>query len=204
MADLPHLTDDQWNELLERLTYYALSKFRKYGWRRGNPQKVEWAGPDGTSPEDLALAAVTSVVEGRRAYDSDTYPDFREFLRSVIDSQISHLAEKARSRRTDRIPIARDGETGELAEVDICGDEPDPADTCMNRELLDSVRGVFAARIEEDPLLVQILQCMEAEITKPAEVAAVLGTDVKSIYNAQKRFQRMIDQAFPEERERQS
>ncbi len=156
------------------------------------------------SPEDLALAAVASVVEDRRAYDSDTYPDFREFLRSVIDSQISHLAEKAKGQRTNRIPVTRDVETGELVEVDIPGDEPDPADICMNRDLLDSVRGVFAAKTEEDPLLVQIFQCMEAEITKPAEIAAVLGIDVKSIYNAQKRFQRMLDQAFPEEKERQS
>ena len=193
-------TENEWNEITERLTLHALCKFRKYGWKRGDPSKVEWAGPDGTSPKDLALTAITKVVEGKWTYDPQRHLDFLDFLRSRVDSLISHLAEKAKCRRTGRMPVTFDPETNDFVEVEIPGTGPDPAETCMNRDVINCIKEVVAA--ERDQLMAQILECMEAEITKPETMAELLGVDVKSIYNAQKRFRRKLNQAFPNEKER--
>lgn len=199
MTDIPTLKNDEWDELLERLTYYALGKFRKCGWRRGNPQKVEWAGPGGTGPGDVALEAITSVIEGKRTYNRGKHGDFGNFLRSVVDSLVSHMAEKAKQRRTGRMPVSQNADTGELVEVDLPGREPDPADVCVTRDTIEVAKKAVAADAQEDPLAMQVLECMEADITKPAEMAEALGVDIKDINNAQKRLRRKLDQAFADE-----
>ena len=203
MPDIPTLTDNQWTELLERLTHYALGKFRKCGWWRGDLRKLEWAGPDGASPDDVALEAITSVIEGKRSYSPGKHGDFQNFLRSVVDSLVSHMVEKAKQRRTGRMPVTQDTDTGEYVEVETCSKESDPADVCMSREAIEVAKEVVVAHAEEDPLAMQVLECMEADITKPAEMAEALGVDIKDINNAQKRLRRKLDQVFVGEGEKE-
>lgn len=203
MTTVPKLRDDEWDELLERLTHYALGKFRKCGWRRGDPSKVDWAGPGGTGPDDVALEALTSIIEGKRKYDPEKHGEFTNFLRSVVDSLVSHLAEKAKKHRTGRMPVAQSADTGELVEIALPGGDPDPAEVCATRDVIEVAKQVVAADVEDDPLAVQILECMEADITKPAEMAEALGVDIKDINNAQKRLRRKLDQAFAREVEKE-
>ena len=203
VTDIQALKEDDWSELLERLTHYALGKYQKYGWRRGNPRKTEWAGPDGTGPEDIALEALTLVIEGKRQYDPNRHGEFIHFLRSVVDSLVSHLSEKANQRKTGRMPVAQSSDTGDMVEVDLPGKEPDPADVCISRNTIDVVKNVVGATAREDPLAIKILECIEVDITKPAEMTEVLGVDLKEINNAQKRLRRKIDKAFMVEAEKE-
>lgn len=203
MADIPALTDDEWSELLERLAYHAARKFQKCGWRRGHRTKCEWAAPGGSSPQDVALEAIVSTISGDRTYNRDRYPDFAEFLRSVVDSMISHMVEKANLQRTGRIPVVRDAESQETVEVDLPGDAPDPSDVVVSREVIELARAAIEADAEKDPLVLQMFECLEADITKPAEIAEFLDVDVKKVYSAQKRLRRKLDRAFARDRERE-
>ncbi len=203
MPEVPNFTDDQWAELLDRLTHHALGKYRKCGWNRHGRGKLEWAGPDGASPEDVAQEAVNLVLGGQRKYDSATQPDFAKYMRSVVDSLISHTAEKAVGRRTGRIPLRTDGETGEMVEVEFPGAEPDPVEVCIADEVMELARDVVLRDAADDPLVQRLFECFEAGITKPAEVAECLEVDVREVNNAQKRFRRKLDQAFSGGKERQ-
>ena len=202
MTEIPDLTDEQWSELLERLTLQALWKYRKYGWTRRHQDKREWAGPDGTSPEDVALEAVSLVMSGQRKYNKKTHPDFTKYMRSVVDSLVSHLAEKATSRKTGRIPLRTDGDTGDMVEVEFQGTDLDPADVCIAREVMELTREVVLVDAKDDPLVLQLFECLEAGITKRAEIAEYLEIDVGEVDKAQKRFRRKLDRRFAGGKER--
>ncbi len=201
MTEIPKLTDGQWAELLERLTYRAVQKFRKYNWRRGDPKKFEWAGPDGTSPEDLALEAITSVIQGVRKYHAEKYQDFYGFLCSVVDSKVFHMAAKASRQPTQRMPVMTDAGSQELIEVELPGNDPDPADVCVNREVVELARAVVEADAEKDPLVLEIFECLEAGFTMPSEMAEALDVKVIEINKAKKRLRRKLNRAFAGEQE---
>lgn len=203
MSGIPNLTDEQWAELLERLTHRALRKYRRCGWGRGNRNKCEWAGPGGTTPEDIALEAVSLVMSGQRRYDAHAHPDFLNYMRSVVDSLVSHLAEKAAGRKTSRMPLRPNSDTGDMVEVEFQGTDPDPADVCVAREVMELTREVVSADADGDPLVTELFECFEAGITKRADVAEYLEVDVSEVDNAQKRFRRKLDQRFAVDKERQ-
>ena len=53
----------------------------------------------------IAHEAVSLVMSGQRKCEADAYPDFLNYMRSVVDSLVSHLAEKAAGRKTGRMPL---------------------------------------------------------------------------------------------------
>ncbi len=203
MDNVPNLTDDQWAELLERLTHRALRKYRRQGWRRGDHRRNEWAAPDGTSPEDVALEAISLVMSGQREYNASTQPDFSKFMRSVVDSLVYHMGKKAHRRKTTRIPVRSDAESGEMVEIEFQGSEPDPLDECLAYDVMEQTREIVMAEADEDPFVLRLFECLEAGITKRVEIAEYLEIDAGEVDKAQKRFRRKLDRRFSAEKERQ-
>ena len=70
---LPTLTDEEWNALSIRLTLYAEGKMLRVYWH-GVPPKRGVAAPGGSSAEDVAIEAITSVLEGRRQWPTGIEP----------------------------------------------------------------------------------------------------------------------------------
>lgn len=195
MSYINKLTEDQLAELLERLTLHATWRFQKYGWL-GNSPKFERAGPGGSSPQDIALGAILSVIDGTRNYDPELHPDFLKFLRSVVDSRINHLANSAELRLVRRMPTTLDNESEEPIEVNFSDNQSDPAQTCMAREVVNKAKAAVEVEAQKDPLVLQIFECLEAGIIKPSEMAEVLEVNVKEVNNAQKRLRRKLDRAL--------
>ena len=94
------------------------------------------------------------------------------------------------------MPIQRDADSETVVEIDVAGNDPDPAQVCMDREIIELIKTAVAAEAEANPLTVRILECYDAEIEKPAEIAQLLEVDVKEIYNARKRLQRRAHRAL--------
>jgi len=187
VVDLPEFTDDQWTELLERLTYYCVGKFRKLGWWTGR-NMARRAGPKGVTPRDIAFEAIEDVIEGRRRYEPAKHPDFREFLRSVVDSKVYHLARSAEARHRRPMPVRPDDKSGEPVEIEVPGDAPNPAEVCVNRDVIETIRGSVVAAAASDPLVNQLFECLESGYTKPADISELLEVDVAEIYKAKKRL----------------
>jgi len=185
MTELPKLTNEEWQECLERLTLHAAKKFRFLGW-------TGRLGPRGKEPQDVAYEAINKVLTGKRQYNKDVYPDFMNFLQSIVDSLIYHLSKSFESKRFRPIPVTTT-EQGDSEEVEFAGREPNPARISIHKDIAERVKGILAKEFKDDVVVNGILECFEADITKPAEIADLLEKDVKDIYNAQKRLQRVIE-----------
>lgn len=189
-ARLPERSADEWRELVERLTLHADNRLRCRTWR-GDRLADGDGVPGGFRAEDFAQEAVLDVLQGRRAYDPVTRPDFLAFLCDVVDSKISHLSMSKENRVTRRVSSANDDDS----ELQVSDGRTEPATTLCNEEDLARLRGEVRAELDLDPIASRIVTCCEDGMKRPAEIADVLGIDVKDVYNGNKRLTRIFEQA---------
>ena len=100
MADLPELTEQDWQRLLNRLTVHAQRQYMRLGWFSNG----RYRSPQGQGPEDVATEAITRTIEGRRTYDEKKCPDFYYFLKRCVDSIISHLIDSKEAKKRKSMP----------------------------------------------------------------------------------------------------
>jgi DNA-directed RNA polymerase specialized sigma24 family protein len=192
LANVPELTADQWTELVERLTLHASSKLRRLHWR-GVSGSLGGKTPGGIEAVDLAQSAILDVIEGKRTWDPQADPDFLKFLQGVVDSKVSHLVEGLENRKSRRLgPASAGDENSGAYEVEASG--PSPAELVVNRDSAETFRAAVIKCLEGDDLAYKVLECLEAEYTKPSEIAEMLGISVADVNNAQKRLRRKLDQ----------
>lgn len=145
----------------------------------------------GVSAEDVAQEAILSVVEGRREWPEDVEP--MPFFRGVVDSLVSHLAEKAENRLRSSASCATDGDESSHdppAEGDL-----EPLEIVVEQEEADQFRALVAKVAEREPLASGMLDCAIAGLSKPCEMAELLETPVSEIYRVKKRLKGQIDTA---------
>lgn len=184
---LEDVTEDQWKEYLKRLSLHAARFFVAYGWGTTG----RWAGPGGITPGDVAAEAILKALDGTRRYDSAKCPNPMAFLRNVVRSLVNHCANSAGTRRSQPMPETRIGDTDDPVVWEPEGNEPDPIENCIRKETVDILKSLVTK--EKDELLAGILECLEADISKPRQMAELLDTDVKTINNAQKRLWRRAE-----------
>ncbi len=192
MVEVPNLSDAEWEELVGKLTLHAHSKLKKLYWR-GVPYAKGGAVPGAAGAQDFAAEAIEAFLDGTRKWDKTKHPDFLQFLQSVVDSKISHLVESVENRKTRRINTAKkDNEPA----YRLRGKSKRPDEIVIDEEGRLRTREAVLAELGDDELAKSIFECIEAEITKPAEIAEYLGLDVSDVNNAQKRLRRAVDKAF--------
>jgi hypothetical protein len=192
LSNIPDLSDEQWDELLERLTYHASCRLARLRWRgvRSGPP------PGGVEAADFASKAMELVILGQRAWDRSAYPDFAKFMKSVIDSRISSLVRSIENRTTRR--IGRPGASDEgAAAYEFSGYDEEPIELDIQREDAEAFRAAVIKALDGDEQAFQVFECLEADITKPAEIAEYLGVPVKEINNVQKRLRRKLNDLRP-------
>jgi len=192
LANVPDLTADEWTELVERLTLHAFSRLRRLHWR-GIPGSLGGKAPGGIEADDLAQSAIVDVINGNRTWDPKANPDFLKFLESVADSKVSHLVEAVENRKTRRLGPANAGEESSDA-YQVAARGPSPADLVANRESAERYRTAVITCLEGDDLAYSILECLEAEIVRPSEIAEMLEISVTKVNNALKRMRRKLSE----------
>ena len=200
MTTLPKLSKEQWDELVERLTLHAHCKLARLRWR-GVPSSRGGAVPGGVEPADLAADAIVAVIQGIRNWNPDTDPDFLLFLKSVVDSMVSHLVECAENRLTRRFE-GTDASDSPLPAYQLADKGPGPANVCADAEERERFRDLVIKELDGDPIAQGVFECMEAEIFKPADMAELLNKSVKEINNAQKRLKRKVEHALKTHKQR--
>jgi RNA polymerase sigma factor (sigma-70 family) len=198
LANIPQLSNEQWSELVERLTLHAACKLLRLHWR-GILWSRGGAVPGGVEPDDLASAAIIDVIEGTRSWDPEAHSDFLKFLRGVVDSKVSHLVQEVENRKSRRLVPADSGEEGATAHG-VAGREPDPASFVQDREAADRFRARVLKAVTGDEIAAKVFECLEAEYTKPQEMAELLGLTVSEINNAQKRLRRKVSELLMPEK----
>ena len=196
MKEFYDLSTTEQERLLDRLTDHALCKMRRLVWRGA---RVARGGsvPGGHEPYDLALEALSDALDGEsRDWNREKYPLLEAFLKSVINSKISNLVNLAENRRECRMAPAT-GKDGAAVQFDVPGTGHDPLVILVDRESLPNLHAAAMKELDGEPLLLSILECMEAEIIKPSEIAeAVTSAEkpvtVNDVNNALRRLERKL------------
>jgi len=189
MTDISEITEDEWRQYQKRLTLHARNKFFRLGWVSKHGCK---AGPQGVGPEDVASEAIIKVIEGKRKYNKEEYPDFKMFLRSVVDSIVSNMLNLAERKKLHRLPNVG-SDSDETRTFELEDNQLSPLNNLMNKEVVDEVNAVLMTAFSTDNIVCGILECLRAGIMKPSEMAEYLEVNIKDVNNAQKRLRRVIE-----------
>lgn len=191
MEEFLSLTDAEQETLLKRLTHYALIKMRRLTWRGAYLAKGG-AVPGGHEAKDFALDAINKLLDGIRNWNKAAYPTLEGFLRSTIDSDISHLVQSDDNSKHRRIlRRGEDGKEHEAYEVKLPGF--DSVTIVIHMEWREAFRKAVADELKGDSFLKELFDCFDAEITEPSEIAEMLGATVKDVNNAKKRLRRKLE-----------
>jgi hypothetical protein len=188
MDGVPAFTEDQWQKILNRLIIYAQRKYFKLGWKN----KDNYRSPSGKGPEDIASEVIEEIIENRRIYDAQKQPDFEQFLKACVDSVIYNLIHSSGFEKKKAMPYVITDE-GETEEIDQESKEINPLQICVTKDLTEKVKSILQSTFSEDKLVCGIIDCLDAGIDKPSELAEYLEIDVKEIYSAQRKLQREVE-----------
>ena len=193
------LQEADWETLGIELAGHAAFRARNLGWRTGNP--VELAR--GLNPVDLAQEAILKVLDGSRRWDPKRGP-LLPYLKGVVDSRISQLAESLDNQLQIRLPEGEEGEElGDHLEFHAPRHDhqgwlsqqpstPERAVVEKRSETADQQIGNLFEAVGDKPDLRMVLEAvMELEDPKPAAIAERLGVPVSDINNRLKRLRRL-------------
>jgi DNA-directed RNA polymerase specialized sigma24 family protein len=212
-SNIDEIHGQNWPDLLPQLLKYAAMKAH---WHF-------WMGEADLSPEDLvneAVARVYGVGSGDtfRNWNKERYPDFYEFVISVIDSLTNHqVAHACQFRResfynedgSEKIyrKFSAAATCATSAEADLEPPDPDRPvkqkevkfyplrdEPLTAEELLDNEQGYrrLLGFIQEatagDDDMALVMLCLEDGIAKPADIAAITELDIKTVYAVLKKL----------------
>lgn len=215
---LGKMPEDELQNLLLHLEWYALKKCRRLRWRSGNFSEL----PKGETVDSIVSLAFERLLNDdpqrndsrhQRNWNPQKVPDLKKFLMGVIDSLINQLAESkdnalfltAHEAREVLLQNDLDEDVAEKESSWMIGALPSPEDLLLKKEKAALDRRKFElllAEIEDDPVLKAIVQARINNHEKPGEIAKVTGIPVKQIYNGIKKLDRkklVVEQKLQEE-----
>lgn len=154
-ADLP--------DIRKKLVVYAELVARKHFIKRD----IE-SLPDGRQVEDFVDDAIALVYSGKRRWNPDQVPDLLFYLKGVIDSLVSHFFESPANERRD---YSRPRETEEDPIETVPEVTKTPTSDSDYKEFVEYLHKV----VEGNPIMENIVACIEAGISKRAEIIEYTG-----------------------------
>lgn len=190
------LEETDWDSITLKLTKYAILKIERLSWRYGK-------FPKGLTAEDMVQEAIASLFEGKRNWNHTRNPDLFEYLKSVIDSKVSHLYESKEYKLTQPFPTTEEGQDVEelLDKADPTSDHAiyltpssnNPEDALLEKEKIkrdEAAVNAFFEAIHGEKDIEKLASLIMDGYVKPSEIAKQMGVEVKEVYNLQKRFRR--------------
>lgn len=190
------LQEADWAAIAVELTAHAAFRADNLAWRTGNSRDLA----KGLNPEDVASEAIRKVIAGIRQWEPDR-GGLLPFLKGVVDSEISHLADSSDNQLQARVPA--DDEEGELwdrSEFQAPSNDPHgllqqrqctPEQVLLENEADARISALFDAVAGEPDLVGVVDAIMEVERPKPADIAEHLKLPVSEINNRLKRLRRL-------------
>jgi len=177
------------DEFIERLAIFALRRKRSRYWRG------VWDGhlPGGKEVADIVQEALDDVLLGRRTWNPEKHPDLLDFMRSVVNSKISHLLTGSENL-SDELATAATHEDGtdhfDTLQSKNTATAADQLKTKEDEERNYDLIFRFYDFVAGDPLVHGLVGCTIEGVTKRAEIAAALKVKEQEITNANKRLDR--------------
>ena len=189
MEEFLRLTADEQERLYKRLVRHALRKMMRLKWR-GAYIAHGGAVPKGYEPSDLVNDALMKAMDGRRKWNKAVSPNLEQFLCSIINSDVNHLAssvDNAMGRR--QLSSTNDP----VITYEVPDTTPDTLLVVLDREWQHRFDAAAAKELNGDAFLTELLDCIKNGITEPGEIAIMMGKSVDEVNNAKKRLQRRLN-----------
>jgi hypothetical protein len=190
--------------LIQRLVLYAAQKMARHYWQGvlgGEP-------PGGEQAMDFVEQAIQKTIKGAegirdsdgyRDWDHNAQPNLYLHLKSVVDSDINHLAESWENKHfRSAVTLKRVTDDGE--EIDgmamLPADAILPGDSCAQAEQEQARENVlfeFVDFVSDDPQLTKVLELLFADVKK-SDLAARLSLSPKEMYVVTKRMDRRVNE----------
>lgn len=189
--DIPHhpssefsklLAETDWADLTKRLLLYARYRFSRHG---------SASGRYGNKPDDYVQEAVAAFLAGRRQFSLSHGKTLFEFLCGVIDSLLSHDAEKA-ERRGPQLFIGNDA-SGEAAPDEYQEDRL-ASDVNFEQDIIVKEELEHFVRLLDPDLQAYVRLRAEGIYSTAEECAATLCTTVGDIRNMDRKLRRRREQ----------
>ncbi|MFQ6043791.1 MAG: hypothetical protein ACE5PV_23300, partial [Candidatus Poribacteria bacterium] len=133
---------------------------------------------------------------GDRRWNPDKNPDLLRYLKSVVDSLVSHLVESEDHKRLQYFPETEDGVDLEdvlpLAAVSLSRRPKIPEEEFLEKEREEQVLSEIFAAVNGDVELEALFEALMEGYTKPAEIAQAWNRDVKDVYRLVRKLRRRI------------
>jgi hypothetical protein len=208
------LNQADWKRIQLKLLEYAGFKIGRLKWRTG-----QGVLPKGLSMEDIVIGAVQKTFEGAQAamndgaaresapgvrrWNPESAPDLLEFLKAVVDSDVSHLVSSEEHRLTNYHAQATAEEARDAIErlPSQASDNPEQSLLRREREAQEEGFGEYFVELTSafahDPPVQKVLasyreQSLKSETIKPAAVARDTGMPIEEVRNAIKRLRRRV------------
>jgi hypothetical protein len=197
---IERMPDDELEKMILELGYYALKVRNEYQWRTRDKDAL----PKGETIKSVVSLAMEKVLAGERRWNPAQQPDFRKFMRDVIDSLINHLA-----RSKDNAILTTVPEEGSEDEISwgagagkarpgaewLARNVVTPEEALLDEESQEQKNKAIRILLEEcaaDQTLTRIVSAMLEGRDQCGEIADVVGIEVKEVYNAMKRLDRRV------------
>jgi DNA-directed RNA polymerase specialized sigma24 family protein len=182
-----------WDRIIPELARFALKRVQRLSWKQ---ERI----PKGLNADGIACEAIALVFDGDRRWDPEKDPDLMGYLRSVVNSLISHLYELKDYKISERFREYEDG--GEQVPVPEGADGPvdlinDPEKMLIEQEearLGEELYDDLLDFLKDDDELGEVVLCIREDAVKPREIARLLGVEAEEIYSRKKRLQRRYDE----------
>jgi len=186
-----------WNDIILKLTRYAIWLARRYTWRSGDPSRL----PKGKAPEDIAIDAIEKVWNRTRDWNPDKYPDLLVHLKWIVKSDIEHIFSSMEHLKSGRISALKGDEETEPSYGETVRDPSSPTpETALTPEeeliaqedkrLEEKLKDKLYAAVVGDEDLELLLLCFEEGVEKSELIASQTGWDVKKVYNLKRKLLR--------------
>ncbi len=191
---LKELQAVDWKAVYPGLLRYAVYRCKKF-----ETQGDAIFDPEGLLQESVARVFGCGQDGNYRAWNRKRYPEITDFLKSVMDSVLSHAYEEFKAQRISSLD-ADDTSNRDLST------EADPAAACFygilspldpSEELLRKERLIervlqMRKAAEGDSEMELVVMCLEDGITKPQEIATISGIEVKRTHKILRRLREKI------------
>jgi hypothetical protein len=175
-------------KMLLDLAGYAAFRARNYWWRSGNQQDLA----KGMHLKDVVQEAVARVLQESRRFDANRGA-LLPYLKGVIDSIISNLADSIDNRSQRRFPEYGSSEPESIDRLRLMGLAIDPnewfgetenqsVEARMSNEELSAPQIVALVQAIDDEELSTLFNAIREVGGKPADIAHYLGTSTVKVY----------------------
>jgi DNA-directed RNA polymerase specialized sigma24 family protein len=157
------LHNNDMNEIMDSMTAYVYGRIKTIGVKN----------LEGKTPEDFVGEVLMKVAEGERDW-SKAKCSFKDFLFGCLKSHLYNFFKSFEQKYEAELP---DIESGTVPENE------------------SELKQIAIQKLKEDGAdqdEIDVFECWIEDMDKPAEIAELLGKNVKEIYNITKRLERKM------------